>query len=141
NAEEVAFNPLQTITFVMPGLSAGTTRVTLHNRSTGFVSDELSIDVGPPGSGSQQAWTGLLEQVTTAAQSLAAGRPDVAATANRLLAALGQLESSTAGAMSANSGLVSAANLTTLGGIGPGSYSGAQRVLVRRHALLLDAVA
>ena len=141
NAEDTAFNPLQTITFVMPELGVGTTRLRLHNRGTGFVSDELGLDVGPIGSGSSQAWAGLLDQLTTAVERLTAGRPDAAQLANTRLAALAQLDSSAAAAMAANSGLVSAANLTTLNGIGPGSYTPAQRVVVRRHALLLDAIA
>jgi hypothetical protein len=139
--EDVLFNPLMQAEFALPALPSGSANARLHNLTTGYASDSLALSVGSLGSGSASAYQGLLEQVDAAVARVTADRPDLAQRAAGWSAALAASSSSTAAAMAANSGLVSAANLSLLQSGPAGTLSAEQRQLARRHALWLDAVA
>lgn len=140
-ADAAAFNPLLEVRFAVPALGAGNHELRLHNLTTGFRASPLTLGLLAPGSAPTSAWTGLLAQVDAAAGGLTIGRADLAALADAWRATLAAADPALPAAMAANSGLVSAANLAALQQIGAGGATAAQRDLVLRHALVLDAIA
>jgi hypothetical protein len=136
--ESASANPLQSVLIAVPALP-GKHDVTLRNIQSGFKSEPLTLDVGAAGSGSQATWDAFVEQLATALSGTTEGRPGLFDLGDGYLQ--GIASDATLRAMVANSGLVTAANLVLLDGIGAGSYDAVQRDLVQRHALLLDALA
>jgi len=72
------FDPLQEISFAVPALGADVSAY-LHNLSTGYRTDPLTVGIGTLGSGSTAAWQSFVEQVDVAATALNSTRPDLAA--------------------------------------------------------------
>jgi Tol biopolymer transport system component len=140
-AEDAAFNPLMLLQFALPALGGGSRAFTLHNLTTGYRTDAVSMGVGTIGSGTAATFASFAGQVRTAAVALTTDRPDLAAVAAGWLHALEGTEAPTAWAMAANSGLVSAHNAGLLGGLAAGNWTAEHRTLVLQHALVLDAMA
>jgi Tol biopolymer transport system component len=140
-AEDAPFNPLMRVQFALPALGDGSRALTLHNLTTGYRTDALSVGVGAIGSGTAAAFASFAGQVRTAAMALTASRPDLADLAAGWLATLEASGAPTAWAMAANSGLVSAHNAALLDGVASGSWGAEPRTLVLQHALVLDAIA
>ncbi|HEX6940094.1 MAG TPA: PKD domain-containing protein [Longimicrobiales bacterium] len=134
-------NPDQSITLAVPALAAGPRELRLHNLTTGFATEALTVTVAQPGSGAPQAWLDLVDQVASAAERLASAHPGLAERHAPWLAALRSATDPVLGPMAAASGLVSAANAATLAALDPGDLSAEERELVAHHALVLDAVA
>jgi Tol biopolymer transport system component len=139
--EPAAFNPLLEIRFVVPALPAGSQSMRLHNLATGFRTDPITLNLQAPGSASAGIWQGFLGQIAAVVEPLAGGRADLGDLASAWLATLAGASATTAAAMADNSGLVSAANLAAMQAISASGLTAAQRDLVARHALVLDAAA
>ena len=133
-------NPTFELRFAVPAAGSGPLSVTLHNLTTGFRTESMTIDVGSVGSASAATWTSFVDQVEIAVEAFAAGRTDLQTSSAAWLGALRGSSDPVAAALAANSGLVSTANRNSLTAIGP-SPSAAQVDLAMRHALVLDAVA
>ncbi|MFO7546295.1 MAG: PKD domain-containing protein, partial [Trueperaceae bacterium] len=139
--EDAAFNPLMQVRLAVPAIGAGSRTLALHNLTTGYRSDAVTVNVGTLGSASPSVWQAFVEQLIAAATTLTTGRTDLAAVANGWLTTLGGAGDGLLAAMAANSGLVSASNLNALEQIVPAGPTDEQRVLVAMHAVVLDAMA
>ena len=141
SAEEATFNPLMELQFALPALGTTSHSVTLHNLTSGHRSDPITVGVGALGTGSAAVFAGFVDQVALAVERSTLDRQDLAEAAATWLAVLEASGSSVAAAMASNSDLVSDSNRALIDGIGSGSVDLAQRRLVERHALVLDAMA
>ena len=135
------FDPLSDLELAVPALGGGTRTLTLHNLTTGYRAEPMELTIASLGSGTPATWSGFVNQVETAVVALTAARADLAALAADWTDVLAAHAGGTAAAMAANSGLVSSANAGTLAGIAGGTLDSAERSLVARHALVLDAIA
>lgn len=139
--DDAPFNPAMQVRFAVPALAGGGSTVTLHNLTTGYRADPISVTVGALGSAPAGTWQAFVEQLDAAATGLTANRADLAAVADGWLTTLAAANDATLAAMAANSTLVSATNLASLQQIAPTGPTDAQRGLVASHAIVLDAMA
>lgn len=139
--EGSGFDPPSALQIAVPALGSGTQTFVLHNLTTGHRTDPITLTIESLGSGAPATWSGFVTQVEAAVTALTASRADLATLAEGWTASLAAHTGTTATAMATNSGLVSSGNAGTLTDITPGALSAAERDLVARHALVLDAVA
>src|SRR5690606_29490234 len=139
--DDAPFNPSMQVRFAVPALAGGSVAVTLHNLTTGFRADPVSVSLGALGSAPTSTWNAFVAQLEIAANRLTTQRSDLAAVADGWLATLAGASDAVLAAMAANSGLVSQANAASLQAIATTGPTDAQRALVASHAIVLDAMA
>src|SRR5690606_7730852 len=135
-----AANPLQHLSFAVPALTPGSQRLRLHNLTTGHATEVMDLSVVPAGTGDQQVLQGFIQQVSAAAGPLAVSLASESLI-GPWLTTLKAATSEVLAAMAANSGLVTASNAQRMATLDAASPSSADRELVARHALVLDAMA